>query len=343
MSDIEFIQLGKEVLNEMAYIDVSSKDYNNLCDKMKKLKLHMLNNPDNKFVKDFIEELMNRYIALFFNKELMDAFRIPQPFYRQIQVYRNLPSTIQSAYSSYLFNLLELSSFPHFYPGFLEALQKYKPEVAAHPHMQELLAFVEENQSIINGSIDEYGSLEEEKRLYQKAYKGEYFEELRMFAFLNYIMGQDEARSSFMNKRIGNVGELYAYELIKGKNRSYFASKEGKNGFGYDMYFWDENSVETLIEVKTTTQDTEEDTFKLSENEFRVMQLCENNPLANYIVCRVRLDSALNPVSYTLLVMIDSTTFVDAGNNGIQYKQCLINGDIYFKKCPPKVKTITQQ
>ncbi len=342
MSDIEFIQLGRDVLREMQYINVNSKGFRNLCDKMKKIKLHIMQNPDNKFVNDFIEELINHYAQLFFNKELMEAFYIKEPFYRQIQIYKNLPSTIQPAYGAYLFNLLELSSFPHFYPGFLEALEKYKPEWAKHPHLQQLLGFVEQNQNIMRGSSDEYGSIEEEKALYRRAYKGEYFKELETFAFLNNIMGQNEARSSFMNKRIGNIGELYTYEFIKDKNRNCLVAREAKNGFGYDLYYLDERLGETLIEVKTTLRDTEEDSFSLSENEYRVMQQCENNPLANYIVCRIKLDNSFNLISYTFLIMVDSTTFIDA-TSGIQYRRDPNDKRITFKKCTPKVKMMTQE
>ncbi len=342
MSDVEFIQLGGEVLNEMQYIDAWSKESTNLRNKMIKLKIHMLNNPNNKFVQDFIEELINRYISLFFNQELMDALCISQPFYKQIQVYRNLPSTTHPSYGVYLFDLLLLSDFPHFYSGFLEALQKYRPDLVTHSHIQKLLAFVEQSQNIMRGSKDDYGTLEEEKRLYQKAYRGEYFPELETFAFINNIMGQDEARYPYMCKKEGNIGELYAFDLISNKYFKMLVAKEAKNGFGYDIYFYDNHHVENLVEVKTTLKDIEaEDSFFLSENEYRVMQECENNPLATYIVCRVKLDSSLNLVSITFLTMLDSTTFVDFVS-GTQYQKENKEGTITFKKVKEKVKIYTQ-
>lgn len=343
MSDIEFIQLGREVLKEMKYIDAWAKEATNLRDKMRKLKIHMLDKPNNKFVQDFIEELINHYIPLFFNKNLMDALCIPQPFYRQIQVYRNLPSTTHQSYGVYLFDLLSLSNFPHFYPGFLDALQKYRPELATHPHIQNLLAFISQNQSIIGGSKDDYGTLEEEKLLYQKAYRGEYFDELDAFTSINKIMSQDEARYPFMHKREGNIGELYAFDLISNQYYKILVAKEAKNGFGYDIYFYDNHHVENLVEVKSTLRDIEiEDSFNLSENEYRVMQQCENNPLATYIVYRIKLDSSLNLVSITFLTMVDSTTFVDF-TNGTQYKKEVKDGTISFKKSTTKVKMFTQQ
>lgn len=342
MSDIEFIQLGREVLNEMQYIDAWSNEATNLRNKMNKLKIHMLNNPNNKSVQDFIEELINRYIALFFNKNLIDALCMAQPFYRQLQIYKNLPYTTHPSYGVYLFELLSLSNFPYFYPGFLEALEKHRPELVTHQHIQEVLAFAEQNERIIHGSADKYGSLEEEKLLYQKAYRGEYFEELDVFAFINRFMGQDEARSPFMHKKEGNIGELYAFDLISNQYFKILVAKEVKNGFGYDIYFYDNNHVENLVEVKTTFKDIEtEDSFDLSENEYKVMKQCENNPLATYMVCRIKLDSSLNLVSSTFLTMVDSTTFVDF-TTGTQYKKEEQDGPITFKKLTTKVKSFTQ-
>lgn len=342
MSDLEFIQLGIEVLNEMEYIDAWLNEATNLRNKMRKLKLHMLNNPNNKFVQNFIDELMNRYIRLFFNDDLIAAFRIPQPFYRQLQIYKNLPYTIKPSYGTYLFDLLSLESFPHFYLGFLEALEKYRPELTKHPHMQELLAFVEQNESIIHGSIDKYGSLEEEKRFYHKAQNGECFQELQDFVWANNFMGQNDAREPFMRKKEGNIGELYAFNLISNQFFKILVARDVKNGFGYDIYFYDNHHVENLVEVKTTLKDIEaEDDFDLSDNEYRVMQQCENNPLATYMVCRVKLDSSLNLVSSTFLTMVDSTTFVDFVT-GTQYKKEEQNSSITFKKSSEKVKVYPQ-
>lgn len=338
MNDLEFIQLGREVLNEMQHMDACSKEATNLRNKMGKLKLHMLDNRNNLYVKNFIDELMNRYIDLFFNNDLIAAFCIPQPFYRQLQIYKNLPYTIHPSYGTYLFDLLSLESFPHFYPSFLDALEKYRPELAEHPHIQALLAFVEQNESIIHGSIDKYGSLEEEKRFYHKAKNGECFQELQDFVWSNNFMGQNEAREPFMRKKEGNIGELYAFDLISNQFFKILVAKEAKNGFGYDIYFYDNHHIENLVEVKTTLKDIEtEDSFKLSENEYRVMQQCENNPLATYMVCRVKLDSSLNLISSTFLTMVDSTTFVDFAT-GIQYRKEEQNGSIIFKKSTAKVK-----
>ncbi len=341
MNDVEFVQLGKEVLKEMQYIDAWSEEATNLRNKMKKLKIHILNNPDNKFVQDFIEELINRYITLFFNQDLIDSLCIPQPFYRQIQVYRNLPSTTHQSYGVYLFDLLELSDFPDFYLGFLDALKKYRKEMSNHPHIQNILGFVDQNQSIIKGFKDDYYPLEEEKRLYQCARTGYNFKELEDFASLNQIMGQDAARNAFMNKRIGNIGELYVYELIKNKKRSCFVSKDIRNGFGYDLYFEEDDSKELLTEVKTTTRDIEDDSFDMSENEYKVMKQCFGNPNANYVVCRVKLNSTLTPTSYTLLVMIDNTTLMDIASGNVQYKLYpYIGRTIHFQKYTPKTKIL---
>lgn len=342
MTNITFIQLGNEVLREIQMTNIHSPNYKDLRNKMKNLKFHILQHPNDKFVNDFIEVFLNLYLSLFFNEELVKAFSIQEPFYRQIQIYKNLPSTTHSDYPTFLFEILELPSFPHFYPGFQEALEKHRPELAAHPHIQQVVEFAQQNGNIIHGSIDEYKSLEEEINLYRKAYNRDYFKELQEFAWDNRFMSQDDARESFMHKKEGNIGELYAFNLINSQYYKMLVAKEAKNGFGYDIYFYDNHHVENLVEVKTTLRDIEaEDSFDLSENEYRVMQQCENNPLATYIVCRVKLDSSLNLVSIAFLTMVDSTTFVDF-TSGTQYKKEEKDGPISFKKSTTKLKIYTQ-
>ncbi len=337
MSDIEFIQLGREVLNEMPYVNMYSEEFRKFDDKMKKVKIHILDNPNNKFVKDFIDELLNRFLALFFDKELMESFYIQHPFYRQIQVCKNLPYNENSTYLSFLFYLLELSSFPRFYPGFLEALTKYKPEIVNHPHLQALFAFIEQNENIIYASKDNYRSLVEEKELCQKAYRGEYFKEI------DDLIKSEQPKdpyTTFTNKRVGNIGELYTYELLRNERNCCFVARDVKNGFGYDIYFLDRNGIETLVEVKTTANNRNE--FEVSENEYRIMKQCIGNPLVNYIICRVNLDSSLTPISYTFLTMADDTTLIDISTGEVQYKGRPTNNSITFEKCTPKVKVITQ-
>lgn len=343
MSDIEFIQLGNEILNQMQYVTILSKEYKTLCEKMKKLKIHIYDYPDNNFVKDFITELMRRYIALFFNQELIDAFLIKEPFYRQIQICKNLPFNKHRDYCQFLFNLLELESYPNFYLGFKEALNHYRPELLEHPHIKQVYEFIEQNPILEKGSADKYRSLEEEQNLYWKAARGDYFEELQDFSDQKQVMGQDKVRQHFMHKRIGNIGELHIFHLINGRFQTILVARDEKNGFGYDIYYRDDNNCENLVEVKTTTKiNNEEDSFEMSENEYGIMKQCVDNPQANYIVCRVKLDNKLNPISFTLLIMIDNTTMIDIANRTTQYKLYpFIGRTIQFKKYTPKVKIFT--
>lgn len=336
MSDIEFIQLGKKVLNEMPSINMYSKAFHEFANKMRKVKIYIMNNPNNPYVKDFINELLNQYLLLFSNADLINALCIPQPFYRQIQVCKNLPFNANAPYGSYLFSLLELSSFPYFYPGFLEALQKYKPEELTKPHLQALFAFIEQNQNIVYALKDDYYSLDKEKELCQKAYRRESFKEIQ--ELINREQPRDPY-SMFINKRVGNIGEIYTYELFKNERNCCFVARDVKNGFGYDIYFLDRNGIETLIEVKTTANNS--DNFDISENEYKIMQQCMHNPLVNYLICRVNLDSSLTPTSYTFLAMVDDTTLVDITNSEVQYKRCETSNSITFQQYTPKVKVIT--
>ncbi len=343
MSDIEFIQLGREVLREMRVENMSSQECNILIDKMQRLKIYMIKNSKSKLTNDFIDEFLNCYLELFFSEELIKAFNIQEPFFRQIQIYRNLPSTTHLNYPTFLFETLSLTSFPHFYLGFQEVLEEHRKELLAHPHIQQVLEFAKTNPSLLKGSIDKYGTIEEEQNLYYKASKGYYFQELQDFANSIGVMGQDEARSGFMHKRIGNIGELYTFSLISNQPYKLLAARDIKNGLGYDIYYRDINNHENLVEVKTTTRmDSDEDSFEISENEYGTMKQCFDNPQTNYIICRVTLNRQLNPSSYTLLVMLNNTTLIDISNRNRQYKLYpFIGPKIHFQRYTPKVKVLT--
>lgn len=332
MNDAQFIELGQKMLDKIQQVS-NIKETCNLFPELEQLKLYIRNNPNNQYVKQFIEVFLELYIDLFFKQDLIDAFSISEQFhyYKQIRIYTNLPYTSHPFYAHVLPKTLVIPSelYSDFYRTFLWVLQKYRPNIANSPHLQSILDFVNENKNIIHASKDEYHSLASEIKLYHGATNGYNLKELEEFAFMQERMDIEEVRRQFINKKIGNIGEIYVFNLIKNQYFNYFVSRDIKNGFGYDIYYFDGNSIENLVEVKTTMNSREDDYFKMSENEYNTMKKCFHNPLAKYYICRVTLDSALNP-SYTLLSMQDDETLANAETEYKLFQSS--NGELFFRK-----------
>ena len=119
----------------------------------------------------------------------------------------------------------------------------------------------------------------------------------------NMYLSEYEIQRRYLNKKLGNIGELYCFEFIKNFKHAIFTAKDLGNGFGFDMYFQNEidgNIVENLVEVKTTTNILN-DSFSLSENEYRVICEATQNKNVNYIICRVIYNIEKNEFTCYLL------------------------------------------
>lgn len=335
MSEERFIELGNEILHSIQGTKINDSHF---PDKVRLVKSYIINHADSNIVNEFIEAFIDYYEEISLNEELVKAFHEPKFFYRQIQIYKNLPFTIKPLYGDYIFDILELDGFPYVYRGLKSAFEKYRKGLLNNPYINGIFEYFESNSHVFKGSKDDYYSLDEEKKLYRKANNGESFIELKYFMWSNDFGSENEAREPFMRKKEGNIGEIYTFDLINSNNKVLVA-RDIKNGFGYDIYF-EYNNQENLVEVKTTFNDISlEDAFELSKNEYRVMLQCLNNPSANYIVSRVRLNFDLSLATATILIMNDSTTFTDY-STGTQYKKEEINGRILFRKCPQYQKKL---
>lgn len=335
MTEERFIQLGQEILNEMRS-KYDKEAYNKVSPYFSYVYCYILKNPNNIHVQQFISELLKIYLNLFLNSELINALSLPDSmyFFKQLQIYNNLPYTTHPEYAWSLYDILNIpqNALSDYYETFLYVLQKYKPEVLANPWLQAIFDFTKQNRSIMRGFKDKYYSLYDEIRFHEQSKSLSMFEALKEFLETEQLMDSYSARNRFRNKRIGNIGELYAFDLIEDAVFKSIVARDVKNGFGYDIYFLDEDSVENLVEVKTTTRYGDDDFFSLSENEYKVMRECAERGNAEYYLCRVKLDSLYNP-TFSLLVMKDNVTFVDIQNEGIQYKlHPLISRNVYFKR-----------
>lgn len=347
MTTNEFISLGNQILKEMhpVYTSENAKDFNQICKKIRLVHDYMYSHPTDINVKHFIHEIINRYKEIFFKKDLIDSFNLPDEYYyhKQIQIIKNLPTTTHPLYQDYLVKIFCMPSeyLSSFYEAFKYILEKYSPVDAVNIHFQQLLTYVKNNKNILKGFRSEYRSLEEEKQDYLGARNNFYYKRWEDYSVLYQTNNIDTIRYNYMDKRKGNIGELYAFHKIMELYYVYFVSRDIKDGLGYDIYYY-RDGTENLVEVKTTTNSGEKDYFSLTENEYRVMKESLQRSNVIYTVCRITLDNELNP-TYTILHLKDSSTLISNDGN-IEYKMCpTIGTSVTFMKTTQKVKVLTPQ
>lgn len=321
MTDTEFLQLEKEILTELWQMKKLRID-DDFQNKLHSLRIQITSNYQNQYVQDFITKLINIHLYHLIDQNLINSLKISDYYhhYKQFNIYKSIQQYLMQPLSYYLSDTLEVPSDIRLdiLKTLFYVIQNYAPNLKKDSNIQAIEYFVNANPSIIRGSKDDYFDLEKEIELYKLAKHGFVFKELEIYAFLQQQYPED-ARRSFINKRIGNIGEIYVYEYLKEYSYTYFVSRDIKNGFGYDIYYLDANNIENLVEVKATILDKEDDTFYMSENEYKVMMECATNPHARYLICRVKLDNAFKP-TFSFLTVKDEQTLVDVKDNQIEYK-----------------------
>lgn len=314
MDDAKFIELGNYLFKSIR----QGKTIIDLANLIKELRLYINSNPNSIVVRFFIETLLRINLSLFKDAYLLKAFEIPDCFayFRQAKIYENLPYTKHPYYAQFLPELLEIPSqiYGNNYATFMYLLKKYLPKEAEDSSIKSIYDFIDNNGILLHSSKDEYCDIKKEMELYTRVQYGQTPSELKDFAFYMQAMDPDSVRLPFMNKRIGNIGESYTFDLISEAYNGLFVSRDLGNGFGYDLYYVDEDNIETLVEVKTTTSFSEDDNFALSENEYQTMVNTLENPNARYVVTRVILDRTLTKPSFIVLNAEDKNTLMDKDN-----------------------------
>lgn len=98
----------------------------------------------------------------------------------------------------------------------------------------------------------------------------------------------DFDRINKSKSRVGALGEQIVFEFLKQKAeeegliKPVHASKEEGDGLGYDIRYWDKESNEIHVEVKTTTNNYT-DGFEMTQNEI----LASQNPNYKYEIYRI--------------------------------------------------------
>lgn len=342
MDDTKFIKLGNIYLKAM----MDNKDITKMSDTARQIKIFIFNHPNNPNVYWFIRTILELHLTLFQDEALLKAFSLPDnlKYYKQMDIYRNLPYTKYQALPWYLSAVLDIpnGAYGKAYDSLLELLKKYLPFQASNPSLLAAKSFVDDNPQIAFAIKDDYKSIDEEIAQYHNAKSGKIFTDLKLFAFSKNEMDIEAIREEYINKKIGNIGEIYAYEMAMGAfEKVIFVAKEIKNGFGYDIIYLDDGT-ETLVEVKTTRNTSEDDSFKVSPNEYEKLKECLTRPNANYLICRIILDETLLNPSYIILSPLDEKALKDISNSGIEYHIDIREDGIYFVKRNPNRSKLPQ-
>ena len=279
---------------------------------------------------------------LFENKEVTDALNSDNnyPYGKILNIYKNNPFNKYPKVNEFFQFTIYIPEGSH-----LENNVNWFIEDCGLPHSNNLDLIRDFNFKNRNLSYkEEYGTYEQEIERYNKMLNGD-FNNHDFDVFLNNIYANEFAFSKFytgdniqdyLNKKLGNIGELYLYNTLVKEKDTVFVARDLGNGFGYDIYttaFMDGKKKELLFEVKTTT-DMNNDTFALSENEYKV--LCEslNCPNTEYIVARAHFGIKQdinnlhnkvinvideNNIKYNYYVAKDENTFKNL-NNDEEYK-----------------------
>ena len=202
------------------------------------------------------------------------------------------------------------------------------------PHSQnldQLLEFSKNSNLFI--TKENYGTFEQEKGRYNNVENGYFLDQdyldflnnlqVNQMLFAKYYTGNPKV--DYLNKKLGNMGELYLFNTLVKEKDTTFVARDLGNGFGYDIYttaFIEGIKKEILFEVKTTSSLTN-DSFQLSENEYKIMQQALKNPKTEYIIAKVYIG-----LKY---VEKDNKLFTEIDENNIAIKYYKAIDEYTFK------------
>ena len=212
------------------------------------------------------------YNSLIIGQYVYDAFNFSDEYkyLKQIRISNSLNNNIDEIFNT--FNSLLINVF-----GDCETtIDKYK--ILMNFIKTQQISFMENLDIRIDQFMknpDNTYAINKKKSIYLS----ETEERLRLASILKY---QKEAYNNIpayipadfaktRNKCIGNVGEYAVHNLLLTRN-PYHLAKESGDGFGFDEhYILNVEKEEVLGEVKATIKNEDEDGFRLTDNERRVL------------------------------------------------------------------------
>lgn len=344
MNEKDFLKSLQIIYQDITKAD--SKDLDNV-------KYYAYKNPNDINVINFKTWFINMYRAPFLNEKLKEALYIPDDFkYQKEQlIAQNLPFYLRDInYQTLFYGLIWNEHTKHFYQTFFNFLKSENQCLIPDDMINRIDTFMSTKKLIINNS-DKYHTLEKEINIYLSLLFDKVPSEFSKFKdqqiieakLNNKYISYNEILDNFEKTTLGNIGELYIFEnIIKPCSSSIFTSRDLGDGFGYDMYYQYPNNnqiIENLVEVKTTTNTSGNDYFTLSPNEYNTLLQTINEHNVDYYICRVFFNPDKIDFNHCFLKLennlLISTTY---NNDGIAYEVSQNDNLCFVRK--QKTKTL---
>lgn len=322
-----FLDIITKLINNQAYIFDKET-----IKKSEDIKLFLINNPNNETSIKIKTLLKTYYLHGLNNEKLKNALNMDNKRkYGKIQdIFKNIPFLDYNNilfFNSIIYTPNEyFGSKLNYYNGLFWFLEN-NGAVIDEDFKEKILVFIKNNSELFNYSKTEYGTIEEEKKNHFDALRGKYTDDYYKFierekaiAFnQSKEFNEKDAYFKYLHKKIGNIGELDFYMYINKLPYTVHTAKELGDGFGYDIYCYDDKrEIEQLVEIKTTTN-VDKETFELTEKEYQEMIKALENENTEYFVCLTCLDIQNNyKPEHQLLKAIDEYTLV-SGDGNIEY------------------------
>lgn len=265
---------------------------------LSKIKYFILNNSDAQDVIEMKNVLCSCIYQLYDKNNLRDALNISDyyKYGKRLKLYGIAHSDVYDNFESFFINVVPIPygiRMDDYYNCFLSengfntltSLDKLKDDGILNMHLTRSL----------------YNNIDQEIMYLKWALKGHFnFSDYKDFvkdqiSKATYYSRNYSSNSQidYINKKVGNIGELYWYDVLRRiDRRTILTSRDYGDGLGYDIYgIQNDNGTEKelLVEVKSTMNPYKND-FQLSENEYSVMLDVLSNPNANYLVATSFID-----------------------------------------------------
>lgn len=319
------------------------------------VKNYIFDNPNDNDVLIIKNWILNTYQNIFLDPNFLNSFNLSDDLrYMKLQlIYKYLPFIHNHQnYPSYFYSLLfteaeYYGTIPNFYKGCFAFFKEQGNCLLTDEQIDKINKYMEDNDTILNGTIDTYSDFNTEYLRYKNTFLNKYDEDYKEFkqdikiseSIYGYYNGN--IKKAYEYKKLGNVGELYVYEKIKNLMNPIFTSRDLKNGFGFDMYFQSiENNItyENLVEVKSTANLNGDDYFSISENEYNTMINSHIYGNVNYYVCRVFVD--INNPNFECHFLKFENNTLKSINGDLEYVFDKQENDNYYFKRKQKVKVL---
>ena len=329
----------------VVYYEILNDIWPNSTKEFKYVKEYVFDYPTDPEVLKFKNFMLTTYQNLILNQDFINALNMSDDlkFLKIQEIYKNIPFIFSHQYYPHYFYSLIISpseyygSLPNFFKACYWFFKEENKCFISQDIINKIDDFMNSNAALISGSKDAYYDYHIELLKYRNISFNIFDDEFKEFKFSERLrdMYIDDYTviKNYMYKKLGVIGELIAFNSIKNFPNANLVARDLGNGFGYDIYFQNiENNqiIENLFEVKTTTNNSGNDIIFITENEYNMM-MSTINTNAHYYICRVfaNIDKS-EQFNISLLQLVDGNRLISIlPNDNIEYYLENVVGNTY--------------